>query len=116
MPSANECPGDTSGHVGNDLQFSAQRFDDSLQCADVHVILRFQPGQCRLRDAHQVGHLLLRQPRQPADFPQQHRRKLFLDCALIGSTALGRHSSAKFVEVASHQINPSFRSSARCWS
>jgi len=47
LPHANRA----AGQVRNDLQLAAQRANQPLQRADLHILLRFEPGKRRLLDA-----------------------------------------------------------------
>jgi hypothetical protein len=58
--------------VGNDFQLAAQRSDQPLQRADLHIVLRFKPRKRWLLDAKDLCELRLRHPHGVPNLGKQH--------------------------------------------
>ena len=106
----------TARQMGDQLQFSAQRANQSAQCADLHVVLRFKFRETGLFNAQRCDDAFLGQPHFLSDLCQKHLRHHFFGTRFRSRQTLRRHLRFEFTEFSRHQFSPSFRSCSKCSS
>jgi hypothetical protein len=95
--------------VSHELESTAERFNNSIQRANLHVGLLFHFGEARLRDAELVGETLLGLTGKLAQLGEEHLRLHFLNAGIGASPAGGGHFVPEFgkLSMTGHQISPS---------